>query len=85
MLKITTKDEVQLEYNEYITNISSEMNLKFGEYWEISEKDLLKFCQKLENLSKNFGVKIELLFIGKDLQCKFHLLSICFDSNTLEL
>ena len=34
---------------EYITSITSEMNLKFGEYWEISEKDLLKLCQKLEN------------------------------------
>ena len=63
------------------------MNLKFGEfdYWEISEKDLLKFCQKLENLSKNFSVKVELLFIGKDLQYKIHLLSINYDSNTLEL
>ena len=28
------------------------MNLKFGEYWEISEKKLLKFCQKLENSVK---------------------------------
>ena len=29
------------------------MNLKFGEYWEISrEKDLLTFCQKLENSAK---------------------------------
>ena len=28
------------------------MNLKFGEYWEISENDLLKFCQKLENSVK---------------------------------
>ena len=34
---------------EYITSISSEINSKFGQYWEISEKDLLKFCQKLEN------------------------------------
>ena len=34
------------------TNISSEMNLKFGEYWEISEKDLLKLFQKLENSVK---------------------------------
>ena len=25
------------------------MNLKFDEYQEISEKFLLKFCQKLEN------------------------------------
>ena len=33
-------------------NISIEINLKFGEYWEISEKDLLKFCQKLENSVK---------------------------------
>ena len=61
------------------------MNLKFGEYWEISEKDLLKFCQKLEKLRESFSVKIELLFIAKDLQYKFHLLSICFDSNTLEM
>ena len=28
------------------------MNLKFGKYWEISEIDLLKLCQKLENLVK---------------------------------
>ena len=28
------------------------MNLKFGEYWEISEKDVLKRCQKLENSAK---------------------------------
>ena len=28
------------------------MNLKFGEYWEIREKDLLTFCQKLENSAK---------------------------------
>ena len=28
------------------------MNLKFGEYWEISEKDLLKLCQKLQNSVK---------------------------------
>ena len=28
------------------------MNLKFGEYWKISEKDLLKACQKLENSVK---------------------------------
>ena len=25
------------------------MNLKFGEYWKLSKKDLLKLCQKLEN------------------------------------
>ena len=25
---------------------------EFGEYWEICEKDLLKFCQKLENSVK---------------------------------
>ena len=37
---------------EYITKISSEMNLKFGKYWEISEKDLLKLCKKLENTVK---------------------------------
>ena len=28
------------------------MNLKFGEQWGISEKDLLKLCQKLENSVK---------------------------------
>ena len=28
------------------------MNLRFGEYCEISEKDLLTFCQKLENSVK---------------------------------
>ena len=28
------------------------MNLKFGEYWEISEKDLLKLSQKLGNSVK---------------------------------
>ena len=28
------------------------MNLKFGEYREIREKDLLTFCQKLENSAK---------------------------------
>ena len=33
--------------------ISSEMNLKFDEYWEISEKDFLKVCQKLEKFSKS--------------------------------
>ena len=37
---------------EYIANISSERSLKLGEYWEISEKDLLKPCQKLENSFK---------------------------------
>ena len=41
--------QVQIEY---IKNISSKMNLKFGENWEISGKDLLKFCQKLENSVK---------------------------------
>ena len=59
--------------------------MKFGEYWEISEKDLLKFCQKLEKSSKNFTVKIKLLFIAKDLQYKIHLFSMSYDSNTLEL
>ena len=34
---------------EYTTNISGELNLKFDEYWEISEKYLLKLCQNLEN------------------------------------
>ena len=28
------------------------MNLKFGEYWEISENYLLKLCQKLGNSVK---------------------------------
>ena len=28
------------------------MNLKFGEYWEISEKDMLELCQKLGNSVK---------------------------------
>ena len=31
------------------------MNLKFGEYWEISEKEMLKFCQKLENWVKTIA------------------------------
>ena len=47
---------------EYITNISSEVNLRFGEYWKISEKDLL-----IRKFSKNCSVKTELLFIAKDL------------------
>ena len=42
---------------EYITNISSEMNLKFGEYWKIREKDFLEFCQKLENSVKTLVQK----------------------------
>ena len=28
------------------------MNLKFGEYWEISKEYLLKSCPKLENSLK---------------------------------
>ena len=28
------------------------MNLKFGEYWEISKKHLLEICQELENSVK---------------------------------
>ena len=28
------------------------MNMKFGEYWEINEKDLLTYYQKLENSVK---------------------------------
>ena len=28
------------------------MILKSGKYWEISEKDLLNFCQNLENTIK---------------------------------
>ena len=39
---------------ENITNISSETNLKYDEYWEISEKKLLKICQKLENSDFRF-------------------------------
>ena len=31
---------------------SSEMNLKSGEYCEISKKDLSKLCQKLDNSVK---------------------------------
>ena len=61
------------------------MNLKFGKYWEISEKDLLKFCQKLQKSSKNFCVKIKLLFIAKDLQYKIHLLNMSYDSNTKKI
>ena len=41
------------------------MNWKFGKYWGISKKDLLKFCQKLEN-SVKASVKIELILITKD-------------------
>ena len=41
------------------------MNLKFGECWEDSEKDLLKLCQKLENSVKTSVVmqNIERVFI----------------------
>ena len=41
------------------------MTLKFGEYWEDSEKDLLKLCQKLENSVKTSVVmqNIERVFI----------------------
>ena len=49
LLKIISKNGVQLEC---MTNISNEKNFKFGEYWEISGKDLLKFWQKLENSIK---------------------------------
>ena len=45
-------DTMNTYTTEYITNIQSEMNLEFGEYWEISENDLLKLCQKLENSVK---------------------------------
>ena len=41
------------------------MNLRTGEYWKISEKDLLKVCQKLENSVKT--MKVELPLIAKDL------------------
>ena len=40
---------------EYITNISSEMNRKFGKYWQFTGKDLLRFCPKLENSVKTVG------------------------------
>ena len=43
------------------------MNLKFGECWEISKKDLVRLCQKIRTFSKNCSVKIELLLITKDL------------------
>ena len=41
------------------------MNLKFGECWEDSKKDLLKLCQKLENSVKISVVmqNIERVFI----------------------
>ena len=39
-------------YIGYATNISSEMNLKFAEYREISKKKLLEICQELENSVK---------------------------------
>ena len=55
-----------------------------GEYWEISESYQVKFCQ-IKKFSKNCSVKIELLFIAKELQYKIHLLSISYDLNTLEL
>ena len=35
------------------TNISSEMNLKFGEYWEMSNKRFVKTLSKIRKLSKN--------------------------------
>ena len=38
------------------------MNLKFGEHWKISEKDLLKFCQKLESLVKTVVWKQNFFF-----------------------
>ena len=50
---------------EYITNISNEMNLKFGEYWEI-RKRFVKTLSKIGKLSKNCSMKIELLVIAKD-------------------
>ena len=62
-----------------MTNISSEMNLKFVECWEISEIDLLKLCQKLENLVKTV---VSNRFASYS---KVHLLSISYNSNTLEL
>ena len=44
----------------YITNISSEMNLKIGEYREISKKD--KIFSKIRKFSKNCSMKTELFF-----------------------
>ena len=43
------------------------MNFKFGEYWEINEKDLFKTLSKIRKFSINCSVKIELYFIAKDL------------------
>ena len=51
---------------EYMTNNSSEKTLKFGEYWEISEKHLLKFWQKLENSVKTV-VWNRIVFYSKEL------------------
>ena len=46
------------------------MNLKFGEYWKISPKDLLKFYQKmlLENSIKS--VVLKNFFIAKTYNTK---------------
>ena len=49
---------------EYITNISSEMNLKFGEYWKINK---IKTLSKIRKFRKNCSVKTELLFTVKGL------------------
>ena len=52
---------------EYIKNISNVMNLKCGEYWEISEKRFVKTLSKIRKFSKNCSAKIKLPFIAKDL------------------
>ena len=52
---------------EHITNISSEMNLKFGEYWKNRKKRFVKTLSKIRKLSKICSVKIELPLIAKDL------------------
>ena len=43
------------------------MNLKSGEYWEVSKKALLRFSLKNRKFNKNCGVKTELLFVARDL------------------
>ena len=43
------------------------MNLKFGEFWEISKKRFAKTLSKIRKFSKNCNAKIKLLFIAKNL------------------
>ena len=44
------------------------MNLKFGEYQEISEKDFAKILSKIRKFYNHCCVKTELLFMAKDLR-----------------